>query len=230
MNEPNDPMEPVEPAEPAEPVLIAEGITKRYPTPAGLVTVIDGFDHTLHSGELVALHGPSGSGKTAIVHLLAGWEQPDEGHISWPLALLRRGRTPSWSQVAVIPQTLALLDELSVAENITLPQRASNPRPHLDAESAQMVERLGLTHLLDRVVDQISVGEQQRVMIARALAARPAIILADEPTGHQDDRNADIVAALLLEAVHDGAACLIATRQTSLRALARHAGISHRTL
>jgi putative ABC transport system ATP-binding protein len=181
------------------------------------VTAVEDFDLTLEAGSLVALHGPSGSGKTAVVHLLAGWEQPDRGTISWPGAT---GRPPSWSEVAVIPQTLALLDELTVVENITLPLRASDHRrpPRLDATMTETLERLGLAHRLERLVDRISVGEHQRVMIARALAMGPAVILADEPAGHQDDRNASVIAGLLLEAATQGAACLIATRQTSIPA------------
>jgi ABC-type lipoprotein export system ATPase subunit len=200
------------------PAIVATGVTKTYRTSAGPVTAVEDFDLTLEAGSLVALHGPSGSGKTAIVHLLAGWEQPDRGAISWPGVI---GGAPSWSEVAVIPQTLALLDELTVVENITLPLRAADNRrpPRLDAAMTEILERLGLAHLLERLVDQISVGEQQRVMVARALAVRPAVILADEPTGHQDDRNAGAIAILLLEAANQGAACLIATRQTSLPAL-----------
>ena len=200
------------------PAIVATGVAKTYRTSTGPVTAVEDFDLTLAAGTLVALHGPSGSGKTAIVHLLAGWEQPDRGTISWPSAT---GRPPSWSEVAVIPQTLALLDELTVVENITLPLRGADHRrpPRLDVAMTETLQRLGLAHLLERLVDQISVGEQQRVMVARALATRPTVILADEPTGHQDDRNAGVIAGLLLEAVTQGAACLIATRQTALPAL-----------
>jgi ABC-type lipoprotein export system ATPase subunit len=210
------------------PAIVATGVSRTYRTAAGPVTAVADFDLTVEAGSLVALHGPSGSGKTTIVHLLAGWEQPDRGVISWPGAT---GRHPSWSEVAVIPQTLALLDELTVVENITLPLRAADHRrpPYLDAAMTETLERLGLAHLLERLVDQISVGEQQRVMIARALAMRPAVILADEPTGHQDDRNASVIAALLLEAAAQGAACLIATRQTSLPALDGRLA-THRTI
>jgi putative ABC transport system ATP-binding protein len=204
------------------PLITARGVSKSYQTAVGVVTPVVDFDLTLEPGQLVVLHGASGSGKTTIVHLLAGWEQPDRGAIAWP------GTTsPSWSEVAVVPQTLALLDELTVAENITLPLRATRS-PRMDAGLAQVLEELNLVPLLDRPVDQISVGEQQRVMIARALATRPAVILADEPTVHQDDRNATAIAWLLQQASRAGAACLIATRQTTLRGLVDQAGTTHR--
>jgi putative ABC transport system ATP-binding protein len=193
--------------------IVARGVAKRYRTSVGVVTPVDGFDLTLEAGELVVLQGPSGCGKTTVVHLLAGWEEPDRGTIEWPAAI---GTPPLWSEVAVIPQTLALLEELTVAENITLPLRAIRPRPRVVAALTQLLEELGLTPLLDRSVDQISVGEQQRVMIARALASRPAIILADEPTAHQDELNAGIIVGLLHRAAGTGAACLLATRQSIL--------------
>ncbi|MDQ1411896.1 MAG: hypothetical protein QOE07_484 [Acidimicrobiaceae bacterium] len=210
--------------------LMARGVCKEYRTSGGVITPVEGFDLTLEPGELVALHGPSASGKTTIVHLLAGWEQPDRGVVAWPGA---SAAPPSWSELAVIPQTVALLDELTVAENITLPLRAlqasrtTDGLPPMAGELAQVLEELGLTPLLDRTVDQISVGEQQRVMVARALSTRPAVILADEPTAHQDERNAGVIAWLLRQATRQGAACLIATRQTTLRALVDQAGIVH---
>ena len=142
----------------------ARGVAKHYRTPAGVVTPVADFNLTLERGELVILHGPSGCGKTTIVNLLAGWEQPDLGLIAWPTA---SASPPSWSDVAVVPQT-ALLDELTVAENITLALRATQRRPAIDAELAEALDELGLTPLLGRPVDQISVGEQQRVTIARA--------------------------------------------------------------
>jgi len=206
------------------PRITARGVAKSYRTAVGVFTPVVDFDLILEPGELVVLHGPSGSGKTTIVHLLAGWERPDRGAIEWP------GTTsapPSWSEVAVIPQTLALLDELTVAENITLPLRATQS-PRMDAALTEVLEELSLTPLLDRPVDQISVGEQQRVMIARALVTHPAVILADEPTAHQDDRNAGVIAWLLQQATRAGAACLIATRQTTLRGLVDQAGTTHR--
>ena len=210
--------------------LTAGGVGKEFRTSAGVITPVNGFDLTLEAGELVALHGPSASGKTTIVHLLAGWEQPDRGVIAWPGA---SAEPPPWSELAVIPQTVALLDELTVAENITLALRTLRaPRttdrlPAMTDELAQALEELGLTPLLDRTVDQISVGEQQRVMVARALSTRPAVILADEPTAHQDERNAAVIASLLKHATGRGAACLIATRQTTLRALVDQVGIIH---
>jgi putative ABC transport system ATP-binding protein len=209
------------------PAVVASGVSKSYRTRSGTLTPVCGFDLTLDRGQLVALHGPSGSGKTAIVHLLAGWEQPDRGSVTWPGAA---GGSPTWSEVAVIPQTLALLDELTVGENIRLAERAGRRRNGGDESLAELLATLGLSHLVDRNVDQISIGEQQRVMIARALAPQPAVILADEPTAHQDDRNAAAIAALLAAAVVRGAACLIATRQTILRALADHPAVVHRQL
>jgi putative ABC transport system ATP-binding protein len=210
--------------------VVAAGVTKSYRTSTGVVTPVADFDLTVEPGRLVALHGPSGSGKTAIVHLLAGWERPDRGSVTWPAAGGGGPSGPSWADVAVIPQTVALLDELTVVENITLPGRAGGRSPRVDGALAGILGRLGLDHLVDRSVDQISVGEQQRVMIARALATPAVLLLADEPTGHQDDRNAEIIVGLLLAAVAAGTACLLATRQKGLPGLPEDAWASHRHL
>lgn len=210
------------------PLIAARGVGKSFRGPTGVVTPVKNFDLTLQGGELVVLHGPSGSGKTTILHLLAGWERPDQGVVTWAGGT---GSTPGWSEVAVIPQTLALLEELTVAENITLPLRAAaRAAVELSDDLARVLEELSLTPLLDRPVDQISVGEQQRVMIARALATRPTVVLADEPTAHQDERNAGVIGRLLLETTRAGAACVLATRQAALGSVVDRARVIHRHL
>ena len=193
MNPPSN--APVDPA--AEPVIRAVGISKHYEQGSRSVEALPPLSFSLAAGELVVVVGPSRAGKTTLLNLLAGWETPDSGGITWKPG----GRTPRWSEVAVVPQALVLLDELSVAENIGLPARfgaaaRSDGQPG-DGDPDDLVATLGLERLLGRSTAEISVGERQRVMVARALVGRPAIVLADEPTAHQDDRNADRVLALL---------------------------------
>jgi putative ABC transport system ATP-binding protein len=205
-------------------VVQALALTKAFRRDGGLpVTVLRGFDLDLAAGELVAVTGPSLSGKTTLVELLAGWAQPDSGVVVWD-----GGSTdpPAWSHLTVVPQGFALLEELTVAENIDFAARFNRahgrPRVHLapDERVGALLTRLGLDRLQDRGAFEISVGERQRTMVARALVDRPAVVLADEPVAHQDQRHATIVLGLLRDAVADGTACLVATRTPSVAAIA----------
>ena len=207
-----------------DPVIRAVGISKRYEQGSRSIEALPPLSLSLAAGELLVVVGPSRGGKTTLLNLLAGWETPDAGVITWGAD----GRTPPWAQVAVVPQALVLLDELSVAENIGLPGRFSASSravgsavgpavgPVVDPGGDELVVALGLERLVGRTTAEISVGERQRVMVARALVGRPAVVLADEPTAHQDDRNADRVLALLAGAVAGGASCVVVSRDPSV--------------
>jgi putative ABC transport system ATP-binding protein len=195
----------------------ARGISKVYDGVDGAITTPPPTDLTLAAGELVAVTGAAQSGKTTLVHLLAGWLAPDRGSVSWQ----GRPDPPGWPQLTVIPQSLALLDELTVTENVTLPGRGRG-RPAAPAPTPvdALLDRLGLLHLGGRSTAEISVGERQRVMVARAVASGPEVVLADEPTAHQDDRHAGLILGLLAETVSSGAACLVATHDVAIAAQA----------
>jgi putative ABC transport system ATP-binding protein len=205
-------------------LLHASALTKAFPRDGGNpVTVLSGFNLDLVAGELVAVTGPSLSGKTTLVELLAGWAQPDSGVVVWD-----GGSTdpPAWSQLSVVPQGFALMEELTVAENIDFAARfnraAGQHRVHVERGKrvGALLTRLGLDRLQDRGAFEISVGERQRTMVARALVDRPAVVLADEPVAHQDERHATIVLDLLRDAVGEGTTCLVATRTPSVAAIA----------
>ena len=203
------------------PAVEAAGVTVRREG----VVVLDGLDLVVRPGELVAVTGPSLSGKTTLVELLAGWARPDAGTVTW------NGETtpPPWSSLGVVPQAFALLEELTVLENIDLASRfdhADRRDGHADranrrdAHRDELLDRLGLDRLRHRGAFEVSVGERQRTMVARALADRPAVVLADEPVAHQDERHAGVVLDLLRAAVTDGAACVVASRAPDIAALA----------
>jgi putative ABC transport system ATP-binding protein len=140
--------------------------------------------------------------------MLAGWEAADAGAIGY----LRDGsRPPPWSELAMLPQKLGLLEEFTVRENVAYPARLIGRLPELDATVDDLLERLGLTHLRHRYPPETSIGEQQRTSLARALVLSPTMLLVDEPTGHQDAGWAAAVLAELRRAVADGTGCLAAT-------------------
>ena len=184
---------------------------------------------TLQPGELVALVGPSGSGKTTLLNLLCGWERPDSGHIEW------RGKTDvalatlDWSEISVVPQSSGLLEDLTLIENVSLARRlraeaqtgrASRSRSDDGYEAEDILDRLGLEQLSGHFPRATSLGEQQRTAVARALLLSPSLVLADEPTAHQDARSAEKVMDLFCDSTSLGSCCLIATHSPSVIARA----------
>ncbi len=154
----------------------------------------------LREGELAVVVGRSGSGKSTLLMLLGGW-------------LEGSGSAPSWSEVAYVPQRFGLVPELTVHENVELPARLGRSA----ADTGLVLERLALGELANRYPAEISVGQQQRVAVARAVNVRPAILLVDEPTSHQDARSADLVWSALAWAAEQGTSCLVATHEPDAR-------------
>jgi len=147
--------------------------------------------------------------------LLAGIQAPDVGEISYSLSRAAPDALP-WRELAFLPQRFGLLPELSVRENVEYPARLADARGAVE----QLLARLGLDELADRLPHETSIGQQQRTALARALVLGPAVLLADEPTSHQDAGWRDRVWELLIESAAAGTACLVATHEP---AVARHA-------
>ncbi|WP_262927433.1 ABC transporter ATP-binding protein [Phytohalomonas tamaricis] len=208
-------------------LLTIDGLTKSYPTPQGPLRVLDRVDLRLAAGESLALMGESGSGKSTLMHLIAGLDGFDEGTLRLDgidlsaltdatAARLRRER------IGLIFQQFHLVPSLDVAANLALQARLAG---RFDgAWCARLIERLGLSGLERRFPEQLSGGQQQRLAIGRALAARPALVLADEPTGNLDEEAADAVLKLLLELIDEhGCALMMITHSPAVAApLARH--------
>jgi putative ABC transport system ATP-binding protein len=194
----------------AEPLLEARGLDKTYRRGAERVHALRGIDLALFPAELVALVGPSGSGKSSLLGVLAGWEPPDAGQLTW--AASGRG-APGWAELATVPQALGLLDDLSVRENVALPVRLRlGPARAGEGRTEELLGLFGLAELADRSPSETSLGQQQRAAVARALVLTPQLVLADEPSAHQDAAWVHDVFAALRQVVHDrGAACLAAT-------------------
>ncbi len=180
-------------------VLVATGASKRWGSAIGLAPV----DLAVDAGELVVVRGRSGSGKSTLLAMFTGWVVPDTGTVR--LDDRAPSADDSWTALAIVPQVLALSAELSVAENVADGLTAARSRV------AAVLARLDLDDLADRTIREISMGQQQRVAVARAVAAGPRAILADEPTSFQDAGHAGVVVEVLHDAARAGAAVLVAT-------------------
>ncbi|MFZ0626468.1 MAG: ATP-binding cassette domain-containing protein [Acidimicrobiia bacterium] len=184
------------------PVVALSSIRKTFHRGPTQIVVLDGLAATVMPGEVVIVRGRSGSGKTTLLNILAGWQEPDSGIVEWGVA-----DPASWDHVAVVPQSLGLLPELTLGENIGLPGRLAD----IPSDIGQVAEKLEISHLLDRSAGGASLGEQQRAAIGRALIRRPSLLLADEPSSHQDLARLDLVWRLISEAAAAGTGVIAAT-------------------
>jgi putative ABC transport system ATP-binding protein len=203
-------------------LLAVEDLRKTFPGEAGPVRVLDGVTMTLDAGTTLALTGESGSGKSTFLHVVAGLETADAGRVTVDgqevtamddpaRAALRRGT------VGLIFQQFNLIPSLDVAANIAFQARLAGR--HDPDWCARLIERLGLGPQVRSYPEQLSGGQQQRVAVARTLAARPALVLADEPTGNLDEGTGDTVLAMMLDLVAEtGAALLMVTHSERLAA------------
>ena len=185
----------------------AVNVSKSYGDGDNAVHALDDVSVGLAAGEFTAIMGPSGSGKSTLLHVLAGLDRPTSGEIyvgdteittlkDKALTLLRR------DQIGFIFQSFNLLPTLTAAENIVLPIKIAGRKP--DAFWVQsIVETVGLTERLSHRPSQLSGGQQQRVAAARALASRPQIVFADEPTGALDSRSGAELLGFLRTAVKE---------------------------
>src|SRR5690554_475673 len=205
-------------------VLRCTDVERRFTGPGGAVEVLGGASLQLAAGEVVAVLGPSGSGKSTLLHLLGGLDRPDAGQIWWGDFPVHAHAPSDLSErrahyVGLIFQNHYLLSDLSLLENVSLPSRIIG-RP--DEERARaLLTKVGLEHRLDHPPSRVSGGERQRAAVARAMALRPAVILADEPTGSLDRERATEVLQLLLDlAAEEGTAVVIVTHDEGLVAAA----------
>ena len=213
------------------PVVEATGLTRNYAAAGHRPPALDRVSLRVERGEIVALVGPSGSGKSTLLYLLGGLDLPDAGSVKltgvdWQ-SLHGSARARFRRQTcSFIVQGLSLLPQATAAENIEVPLLLAG----VDAKDrrrrvASALERVGLAGHAAQLTDQLSGGEQQRVAIARALVLKPAVVLADEPTGSLDSLNAQVVTQLLVAAAEEhGTAVVLVTHDP---AVARHA---HRTV
>ncbi|MFI6258149.1 ABC transporter ATP-binding protein [Micromonospora zamorensis] len=185
------------------PVVEVIDVTKTYPGGGG-VRALDGVSVAFEAGSFCAVMGPSGSGKSTLLHCAAGLDRPDSGRVLLTGQDIGGLREPQLTQarrrVGFVFQSYNLLDALSVWHNILLPQRLAGTRPDRDW-AREVIRRVGLTGRENDRPGQLSGGQRQRVALGRALASRPEVIFADEPTGALDLSTGREVLGLLREAV-----------------------------
>ncbi len=215
-------------------MLSVRNLTKTYRAGGEEISVLRGVNLSIAQGERVALTGESGSGKSTLLHLIAGLDAPDTGEIELSgtsishasdadRAALRRDR------LGLVFQQFNLIPSLSVDDNLAFQARIAGR--HDATWHAELVERLGLKSLLRRYPEQLSGGQQQRLAIGRALAVKPLLVLADEPTGNLDEATADDVLALTRDLVaRTGCGFLMVTHSARLaatldRQVTLHAGV-----
>jgi putative ABC transport system ATP-binding protein len=192
-------------------VVEVSGLTKTYRRGPEEVHALDEVSLRVEPGRMVGLMGRSGSGKTTLLNVLAGWERADAGSIFWLGDLEDRLAECRWHEIAVLPQKFGLIEELTVRENIEYPARLHGSLESARKRVEKLLGVLGLEELEHRAPNETSVGQQQRTALARALVLRPRLLLADEPSGHQDAMWARGVLGCLRAAAADGTACLVAT-------------------
>ncbi len=193
-------------------MLTVHEVHKSYRTAQGSLPVLRGVSLRLGSGESLALMGESGSGKSTLLHLVAGLERPDAGSIQASgrqLEKLDEAGLARWRRegVGLVFQQYNLITSLDVGSNLAFQARLAGRYDPQWLE--RLTVRLGLSGLLRRYPEQLSGGQQQRVAIGRALAARPPLVLADEPTGSLDEATAEEVLGLLLELVEETRCALL---------------------
>ena len=197
-------------------VLDVDEVVKTYHRGSDVVHAVEDVSFRVHEGELVGLIGRSGSGKTTLLNLVAGWEHVDAGRISSP-GRADAGGTIAWRELAVVPQKLGLIDELTVRENVAYPARLYGSLEEHRDRVDELLMGFGLSLLAERLPSETSVGEQQRTALARALLLRPRLVIADEPSGHQDRGWTEQVFAALRAACDEGTSCLMATHDESAK-------------
>jgi len=198
-------------------------VYKAYPQAGELNTVLHGIDLQIAAGEFVAIVGPSGNGKSTLLNLLTGIDYPSSGAVvvnGAALQTLSNAKLTAWrgANVGIVFQFFQLLPTLNLWQNVVLPmdflgRLAKRQRRE---RAMQLLERVGLANMAERLPSQLSGGQQQRAAIARALANDPPLIVADEPTGNLDAATADAVFELFAHLRDQGKTLVMVTHNEAL--------------
>lgn len=205
-------------------MLEAKQIKKYYRKAGEEIRAVDDVDLSLEQGDFVGLHGASGSGKSTLLLMLGGMLSPSSGKVFYEgtdvyaLSGFRRNRFRK-HKVGFLFQKFHLMPYLTVFDNVRMPLALRGDGREAHEQIEEVTERLRISNRLGHQPTELSVGEQQRVAMARTLVAEPAVILADEPTGNLDKSNREIIADCLLEESRKGRIVVLATHEESLMEL-----------
>jgi len=205
-----------------------DAVTKTYQGPQGAVRALDGVSLRVEAGEFVAIKGASGSGKSTLLLTMGGMVRPTSGRVAvagtdlYALSPGERARFRA-ENIGFVFQLFHLVPYLSVLENVLLPTLALGADRDRRAAAMGLLERFGMGHRVGHRPSELSIGERQRVAMARALLNRPKLILADEPTGNLDPANATEVMAHLAESHKEGATVVVVTHEALAERYAQRA-------
>lgn len=182
-------------------ILRCEGVRKVYGTGSNQVTALDGIDLSVEQGEFVAIIGASGSGKSTLLHILGSVDKPTEGKVTiggTDISTLNKTQAAIFRRrkVGLVYQFYNLIPTLTIQKNILMPLLLDKRKPN-EEYFRQVVKTLGIDGKLEYLPNQLSGGQQQRAAIARSLVYRPALLLADEPTGNLDQKNSKEIIDML---------------------------------
>lgn len=203
------------------PVVTCVDVARTFGVGRTAVVAVHAATLQIDPGDRVALLGPSGSGKSTLLHLLAGLETATTGTVSWPgLTMRADGRRPAVGQVGLVFQSPSLLPPLNVLENVTLPLLlAGVDEARATARARAAMDVVGVTSLASQLPEELSGGQAQRVAVARVVATRPPLVLADEPTGQLDHASGSHVLDVLdAAAASIGAAVVVTTHDPAVAA------------
>jgi ABC-type lipoprotein export system ATPase subunit len=195
---------------PADAYVELRGVTREFERGGTTLQALADVSCSVSAGDRIAIVGPSGSGKSTLLQLMAGLDDPTRGTLSWPALGAREALRPK--NVALVTQAPSLLPTLSIEENVALPLLlASVPRTDAMVAARAILHWFELDDLAGKLPEEVSGGQAQRVGFARALATRPRLVLADEPTGYLDHATADRFLQRVMRALVSDAALVIAT-------------------
>ncbi|MBI1730283.1 ABC transporter ATP-binding protein [Candidatus Acetothermia bacterium] len=203
------------------PLLTLERVSKLYPTGQTAITALREIDLKIGSGEFVAVMGKSGSGKSSLLHLMGGLDWPSGGRVLWQgrdLLNFARNELAMWrgQNVGFVFQTFNLVPTLTAVENIELPLLLAHVSQKKRRERAlELLTQVELSQRAEQKPPTLSGGEQQRIALARALAADPALLLADEPTGNLDSESGSAILQLLTNFHQSGKTVVLATHDSA---------------
>ena len=199
----------------ADVILQIRRVSRRFHIPDGDVIALEDVECTVSRGERIAIMGPSGSGKSTLLAIMARLDMPTSGTITWPSLGDKTDLLPR--HIGLAFQTPSLIPALTAVENVEVPLLILNRDKNLRDVAVASLRRLQLDHLAERLPEELSGGQAQRVAVARAMVTEPSLLLADEPTGQLDQTTGQaLIGSLIEHAERTNAALIVATHDPAI--------------